>query len=93
MDYLGYLGGFFATVRYIPQITKIIKTKSSNDLSWGMLVMSLLAQGLTLIYSIDKVLLPIVIPLIIAIILTMILCVLKIIYDKTETEYYVPILD
>tara|TARA_Y100000816_G_C26091002_1_gene576558 strand:- start:278 stop:577 length:300 start_codon:yes stop_codon:yes gene_type:complete len=85
-DIIGYLGGFFATVRYIPQIIKVIKTGSSTDLSWGLLLMSLMAQVLTLIYTINKILLPIIIPLIVSLVLTIILSFLKVYYDNLKNK-------
>lgn len=80
----GYLGGGFACIRFIPQIYKSYKTKSTNDLSWGLLVLSMLSQSCTFTYAclIDSK--PLIIPIFIAFMLTFALLSLKLKYNKTS---------
>ncbi len=37
VDLLGYAGGVFLMISFLPQIIKSIQTESMGDLSWGML--------------------------------------------------------
>jgi len=41
-DIIGYLGGFFIMVSFIPQVIKSYKTKSVNDLSMTMIIATLI---------------------------------------------------
>lgn len=81
IDIWGYLGGFFACVRFVPQIYKAMKTKSTNDLSWGLLILSLLSQTCTITYSILIQSQPLVIPIAVALFITLNLSCLKYKYD------------
>jgi MtN3 and saliva related transmembrane protein len=38
VDMFAYIGGIFAMVSFVPQIVKAIKTHSTKDLSWLMLL-------------------------------------------------------
>ena len=60
---LGYLAGVFALVTFVPQIIKTLRTRSAEDLSFGMLVLTLLSIGLYLAYGILLRLYPVVIML------------------------------
>lgn len=40
IDLLGYAGGVFLMVSFLPQIVKSMRTRSMEDLSWGMLLAS-----------------------------------------------------
>lgn len=43
---LGFFAGICTSGCMIPQLIKIAKTKSSNDISWSMLVMNITGNGL-----------------------------------------------
>ncbi|MBM4120743.1 MAG: hypothetical protein FJ248_07595 [Nitrospira sp.] len=49
---LGFLAGTLTTVAFIPQLIKAWKSKSTGDLSWGMLVTFSTGVLLWLIYGI-----------------------------------------
>lgn len=40
-DIVGYLGGFFIMISFIPQVVKSYRTKSVEDLSVGMIIATL----------------------------------------------------
>ena len=40
-DFIGYLGGFFIMISFIPQVIKSYKTKSVKDLSLWMVIATL----------------------------------------------------
>ena len=48
---IGYLGGIFIIISFIPQIIKSYKTKSVGDLSLGMIICTIIGTGLWLIYG------------------------------------------
>lgn len=51
-DIVGYLGGIFIMVSFIPQVIKSYKTKSVKDLSIWMIVTTLVGTGFWLTYGV-----------------------------------------
>jgi MtN3 and saliva related transmembrane protein len=49
---LGITAGTLTTVAFIPQLAKALKSKSTGDLSWGMVLMFTIGVLLWLIYGI-----------------------------------------
>ena len=35
-DWLGYLAGALTTIAFVPQVLRIVRTRSAHDISWGM---------------------------------------------------------
>ena len=62
-DVLGYVAGVFALVTFVPQIVKTLRTRSAGDLSFAMLVLTLLSLSLYLAYGVLLRLYPVVIML------------------------------
>jgi MtN3 and saliva related transmembrane protein len=52
IDIIGYVAGFFTTICLIPQLFKIITTKSANDISISSFIVLILGQTLWIIYAI-----------------------------------------
>ena len=44
-ELLGWLASVFTTIIFLPQLTKAIKTKMTDDISMWMLILSLLGNG------------------------------------------------
>lgn len=51
INIFGYIGGTLATLSYLPQIIKTSRTKSVEDLSTLMLVMTLTGVGFWIAYG------------------------------------------
>ena len=51
-DIIGYIGGIFSSVSFLPQVIKIWKTKSANDLSMATLLLLTTNVSLWLSYGI-----------------------------------------
>lgn len=51
-DIIGYIGGVFSSVSFLPQVIKIWNTKSANDLSMATLVLLATNVSLWLTYGI-----------------------------------------
>ena len=45
-DWLGYLAGALTTIAFVPQVVRIVRTRSAQDISWGMF--SILSAGVAL---------------------------------------------
>ena len=52
IDIIGYVAGLFTTICLIPQLFKIITTKSAKDLSISSFIVLILGQTLWIIYAI-----------------------------------------
>jgi MtN3 and saliva related transmembrane protein len=52
IDIIGYVAGFFTTICLIPQLFKIITTKSANDISISSFIVLILGQFLWCVYGI-----------------------------------------
>ena len=50
-DIIGYLGGFFIMISFIPQVIKSYKTKSVGDLSTGMILATLIGTVFWIVYG------------------------------------------
>lgn len=63
VDMIGYLAGFLAMISFIPQVFKTLKARSAEDISMGMLMLTLATNILYLIYGVALSLTPVVIML------------------------------
>jgi MtN3 and saliva related transmembrane protein len=52
IDVLGGVAGFLTTTAFLPQVIKVIKTKSTHDLSMGMFIVFCIGVFLWLIFGI-----------------------------------------
>ncbi|MFD2231835.1 SemiSWEET family sugar transporter [Alkalimarinus sediminis] len=84
---MAYLGGFFTMISFVPQIWRCYKTKCANDLSIGMLIITLLSGLFYESYAILLNLTPVIITNSIFILLVLLLLVLKIRYDKITKQH------
>lgn len=80
-DLLGFLSGVIFCVSFIPQIIKIIKTKSVKDISYLWLIFYILGMSLNLCYSTYYKLYPMMIPGYANLLLIIILTLLKYYYN------------
>ncbi len=51
-DIIGYLGGLFIMISFIPQVIKSYKTKSVADLSIGMILATIIGTIFWIIYGV-----------------------------------------
>lgn len=61
IDLSGYLGGFFLMLSFLPQLYKSWKTKSTEDLSWGLLWITLASAICYQVYAVLLELNPVVV--------------------------------
>ena len=74
-DSLGLIGGIIFTVCNIPQLIKIVKTKSSKDISLASLFLYFIGSTLILIYGIYFELFAIYVPCIIEVLFEVLLSI------------------
>ncbi len=60
-DVYAYIGGLAAMVSFVPQVIKTWQTKSSRDISWLMIIVTMISVGGYELYALSLGLLPVVI--------------------------------
>ena len=86
-QYIGYSSGFMLSICLLPQIYKVIKTRSVNDISYIWQCLYFIGLLLNIIYCYYANIIPILIPAILEITLCTVLIILKInieISDKVK---------
>lgn len=81
MDFVeltGYAAAFLATLAFLPQVLKSYKSKSTGDLSWGMLSLIASALFLWLVYGIMISSMPLILEDAISLVLVLALVWIKI---------------
>ena len=53
IEFYGYLGGILNAVIFIPQLYKIYKIKSSKDISWSLIFLSIVASIFSIVYFME----------------------------------------
>jgi MtN3 and saliva related transmembrane protein len=77
IDMLGLVAGSLTTVSFVPQVLKIWRTKSGNDVSYGMFLLFSVGVLLWLIYGLALSAAPIVIANAVTLLLSLIVVALK----------------
>lgn len=54
MDFavIGYLAGFCTTLSFVPQVVRAWRTRQTDDLAWGWLIIFQLGLALWLVYGV-----------------------------------------
>ena len=81
-DIIGYLGGFFITISFIPQVIKSYKTKRVEDISFLMILFSIIGTIFWLIYGLMKQSMPLILTNIIFGVIVLLQIYLKLRYVK-----------
>jgi MtN3 and saliva related transmembrane protein len=76
----GYLAGTLTTLSFVPQVFKAWRSKSCNDLSWGMLIVFSLGVTFWLIYGLRLWAMPIILANAVTLALLIIIIALKLLY-------------
>ena len=81
-EIIGFVAGGLSSALFIPQIIKILKEKSAEEISLLTCIIGILSSGLWLWYGIVQDHISMIVTNIIAALATMVLLVLKFIYNK-----------
>jgi MtN3 and saliva related transmembrane protein len=76
-DLLGIAAGTLTTIAFVPQVFRIVQTRSARDISWGMFSVFALGTGLWFAWGITQGALPVIIANFITLVLSLIIMVLK----------------
>ncbi len=84
MEVIGYVAGTLTTLAFIPQVARIFRTRSSEDLSWWWLSMSVAGIFLWLLYGVTIRNYPMTLFNVITLILIASICIAKYIFEGSE---------
>ncbi len=84
-DFLGLVAGFLTTIAFLPQLIKIWKTQSADDISIGMF--TLFATGVALwgVYGLEIHSIPVVVANSVTLVLSLIILFLKMSFEKKKS--------
>ena len=51
LNWIGYIAGTLTTIAFVPQLVKILRTRSARDVSLGMFVLFMVGVLLWLVYG------------------------------------------
>ena len=60
IEFVGHVGAFLSSVTFIPQVYKVWKTRSANDLSLTMLLIVFASTVIWLVYAFALMLWPVI---------------------------------
>ena len=84
IDLLGFLAAFLTTIAFLPQLHKIWKTKSADDVSFFMLILFIIGLFCWIVYGLEIHSIPILVANIITFIFNFSILILKTTYSKNK---------
>lgn len=85
MDYIqlaGHVGAFLSSVTFIPQVYRVWKTKSANDLSMTMMVIVFISTVIWLVYGVALMLWPVILANSVIAVLSLMLIYFKLTFKR-----------
>lgn len=76
-DVLGIFAGTLTTISFVPQVLRIVQTRSARDISWGMFTVFAIGTALWLTWGIAESALPVIIANLVTLVLCIVIMVLK----------------
>ena len=83
MDLLGLIAGSLTTAAFVPQLLKVWRSKSANDISYVMFIMFIIGILLWEVYGWGIHSLPVILFNVITFFLGLAILILKFIFEKT----------
>jgi MtN3 and saliva related transmembrane protein len=84
-EIIGYIAAFFTTISFIPQMLRVILSKSTKDISRNMYIILVIGVFLWLLYGFIKNDLPIILANSITLVFTIIILYYKLIEEDSES--------
>ncbi len=82
IELIGHVGAFLSSVTFIPQVYKVWKTQSVNDLSLTMMCIVLTSTIVWLVYAFSLMLWPVILANVIIGVLSALLIYFKLVFSK-----------
>ena len=88
IDIIGIIAGILLIISLIPQLIKIISSKSSKDISIFMFIILLVSEILWIVYGVLKIDLQLIITNCITSIITLLIIICSLYYKKSNNKNY-----
>ena len=76
-DLLGIVAGTLTTLSFVPQLLRIVRTRSADDISWGMFSVFALGTTLWMIWGFTQNAVPVILANVVTLVLAAIIMILK----------------
>jgi MtN3 and saliva related transmembrane protein len=86
IEFMGHVGAFLTSVTFIPQVYKVWKSRSANDLSMSMMLIVVTSTIVWLVYAIALVLWPVILANGIVLFLSLMLIYFKLTFKKVDAK-------
>lgn len=86
IEYLGMLAGFCTTVAFVPQLVKVLKTKTAHDISTSMYLIFIVGLILWIIYGVYHYSWPIIIANSCTLLFASAILLIKLLLDKAKIK-------
>jgi MtN3 and saliva related transmembrane protein len=78
INFFGYISAFCTTIAFVPQAIKVYRTKKTNDISFGMILLMTVGVLLWIIYGFLITAPPVIVANVITFILALYILIMKI---------------
>ena len=76
-DLIGIVAGTLTTISFIPQLLRILRTRSADDISWGMFSVFAMGTTLWIVWGVGQRAVPVILANAITLLLTAVIMFLK----------------
>ena len=76
-DLIGIVAGTLTTISFIPQLLRILRTRSADDISWGMFSVFAMGTTLWIVWGVGQRAVPVIFANAITLLLTAVIMFLK----------------
>ena len=76
-DVVGIAAGTLTTISLVPQVFRIVQTRSARDISWGMFTVFAIGTALWLAWGIAQGAMPVIVANFITLVLSVVIMLLK----------------
>jgi MtN3 and saliva related transmembrane protein len=86
LDWLGILAGALTTLSFVPQVLRIARTRSADDISWGMFTVFATGTTLWIAWGTIQHAIPVILANSVTLVLTFVILALKWRYSKPAAK-------
>jgi MtN3 and saliva related transmembrane protein len=83
-ELLGIVAGTLTTISFIPQVFRIVQTRSAHDISWGMFTVFATGTALWFAWGIAQGAMPVIVANFITLVLSLVIMLLKWRYETVK---------
>jgi MtN3 and saliva related transmembrane protein len=86
VDFVGYIAATLTTAAFLPQVLKVWRSKSTNDLALPMLLSFILGVGMWLVYGLLVKSTPVIIANAVTLVLNLVILHFKLKYKSSSSQ-------